>query len=197
MGIFSFLKEHTRSELEGLRIAILATDGVEERELTEPRKAFENAGAKTELISTHEGKIRAWNKGKWGNSYTVDVPLDRADMRDYCGLVLPGGVMSPDTLRMNRDAVKFVKEFFEEGKPIAAICHGPWLMVEAGIVQGKKLTSWPSIKTDIQNAGGTWIDEEVVVDGTLITSRKPDDIPAFSGTAIKEFEQCEGKGELF
>lgn len=191
MGILSFLKNlgHNTSELAGFKIAILATNGVEESELTEPRKAFDHVGAKTYLVSPVHGTIQAWHNNRWGSSYSVDVTLDKADVRDYNALFLPGGVMNPDTLRMNPQAVAFVKGFFEVDKPIAAICHGPWLLVEAGILGGRKITSWPSLKTDVRNAGGTWVDEEVVIDDGLITSRKPDDIPAFSKAALDQFVQ--------
>lgn len=180
--------QETNRSLSGIKIAILATDGVEQVELTSPRQAYDDAGAKTSLISPLH-TIRAWDKDRWGESFVADIPLKNADARDYDALYLPGGVMNPDSLRMNPQAVAFVKAFFEAGKPIGAICHGPWLLVEANIISGKKLTSYPSLKTDIKNAGGTWLDQEVIVDGTLITSRKPDDIPAFIKATIDAFSR--------
>lgn len=175
------------NELSGLKIAILATNGVEESELTEPRKAFDDVGAKTYLVSPSYPNLRAWHTGQWGQLYNVDVALNTADSHNFNALVLPGGVMNPDSLRMDPLAVAFVKQFFKAGKPIASICHGPWLLVEADIIKGKKLTSWPSLKTDIRNAGGLWLDEEVVIDDGIITSRKPSDIPAFAKAAIQIF----------
>ena len=166
--------------LKDKRVAILATDGFEQVELLEPRKALEQAGAKTEVISPKEGKIRGWNFKEWGQEVSVDTPLSAADPNRYDALLLPGGVMNPDKLRTVPEAVQFVRRFFEEGKPVAAICHGPWMLVEANVVRGHTLTSWPSVKTDIRNAGGNWVDREVVLDGNLVTSRRPDDIPAFN-----------------
>jgi protease I len=173
--------------LQAKSVAILATDGFEQAELLEPRKALEQAGAKTEVISPKEGKIRAWNLKDWGQEVAVDVPLKSADAGKYDALLLPGGVMNPDKLRMIPEAVQFVKQFFEQGKPVAAICHGPWMLVEADMVRGRTVTSWPSVKTDIRNAGGNWVDREVVSDGNLVTSRKPDDIPAFNERMIEVF----------
>jgi protease I len=178
-------------KLNNKRIAILATDGFEYVELTEPRKALEEAGAKTEVVSPKQGKIKGWNHTDWGDSVSVDVPLQSANPNQYDALLLPGGVMNPDHLRMEPGAVQFVKAFFEAHKPVAAICHGPWMLVEAGVVRGRKLTSWPSLKTDIRNAGGEWTDQEVVTDQGLVTSRKPADIPAFNKKIIEEF--AEGK----
>ena len=177
--------------LKGKRVAILATDGFEYVELTEPKKALESAGAKTEVVSPKDGKIKGWNHTDWGDSVSVDVNLKSADPNNYDALVLPGGVMNPDHLRQDPAAVRFVRSFFEEHKPVAAICHGPWMLVEAGVVRGRTLTSWPSIKTDIRNAGGEWVDREVVTDQGLVTSRKPDDIPAFNRKMIEEI--AEGK----
>jgi protease I len=176
-------------KLTGITVAILATDGFEQSELLEPRKALHEAGAATEIVSPKDGRIRGWNHKEWGGEVDVDQPLQSADPKDYDALVLPGGVMNPDTLRMNPAAVAFVKSFFESGKPVAAICHGPWTVIEAGAAQGQRMTSWPSLKTDIRNAGAEWVDEEVVVDGNLVTSRKPDDIPAFNRATIKLFAQ--------
>jgi protease I len=171
------------------KIAILATDGVEQSELTEPRKALDEAGAKTELISIKAGEIKGWNHTEWGETFTVDKLIDDVDASEYDGLVLPGGVMNPDKLRMNAKAVSFVKKIFDEGKPVAAICHGPWLLIEAGVVNGRKVTSWPSLQTDLRNAGAQWEDSEVVVDQGLVTSRKPDDLPAFNSKMLEEFKE--------
>ena len=170
--------------LAGKRVAILATDGFEQVELTEPRKALDQAGATTEVISLKSGEIKGWNHTEWGDKVKVDKPLDQARAQDYDALVLPGGVINPDHLRMEPKAVQFVKDFVATGLPVAAICHGPWTLVEAGVVKGKTMTSWPSLKTDLKNAGANWVDKEVVTDGQFITSRKPDDIPAFSKTLI-------------
>ena len=169
-----------KDSLSGKKIAILATDGVEQVELTEPKKKLEDAGATTEVISPKSGEIKAWKFKEWGDKIKVDKSLDHADPSDYDLLMLPGGVINPDHLRMEPKAVQFVKDFARTGRPIAAICHGPWTLIEAGLVRGKKMTSWPSLKTDLKNAGANWVDEVVVVDGNLITSRKPDDIDTFS-----------------
>jgi protease I len=172
-------------KLNGVKVAILATDGFEQSELLEPRKALDEAGAKTELISIESGNIKGWNHKDWGEAVKVDKTVDSADAKSYDALVLPGGVMNPDKLRMNPKAVAFVKAFFDAKKPVAAICHGPWTLIEAGVVKGRTLTSWPSLKTDVRNAGGNWVDEEAVVDGNLITSRNPKDIPAFNREIAK------------
>jgi protease I len=172
--------------LKGTKVAILATDGFEQVELTEPRKALDQAGATTQVISPKAGEIKGWNLKDWGEKVRVDKTLDQANAKDYDALVLPGGVINPDQLRTEPKAVAFVKEFAESGKPVAAICHGPWTLIEAGVVKGRKLTSWPSLKTDLKNAGANWVDEQVVLDGNFITSRKPDDIPAFSKKIIEE-----------
>jgi len=179
------------NELKGKRVAIVATDMVEQVELTEPRKALDEAGAKTELISIEPGKIQGFNHYDKGDELPVDRTIEEASADDYDALMLPGGVGNPDTLRMDENVVSFVRAFFEQGKPVAAICHGPWTLVEAGVVRNRTLTSWPSIQTDIRNGGGTWVDEEVHVDQGLVTSRKPDDIPAFNAKMIEEF--AEGK----
>ncbi len=176
-------------QLNGKRIAILATDGFEQVELTEPRKTLEQAGAKAEVLSIKEGEIKGWNKTDWGQSVKVDKLVSQASPSDYDLLVLPGGVMNPDHLRMNKDAVNFVREFANSGKLVAAICHGPWTLIEAGVVKGKTMTSWPSLQTDLRNAGANWVDQQVVADGNFITSRKPDDIPAFSQKIIEEGSQ--------
>jgi protease I len=168
------------SELRGKKIAILATDGFEQAELIEPRKALNNVGATTVVIAPKNGEIRGWNKKDWGQPVKVDLPLADANPHDYDALLLPGGVMNPDHLRMDPAAVNFVRQFVSTGKPIAAICHGPWTLVEANALRGKTVTSWPSLKTDIKNAGGNWVDQAVVTDGQFIFSRKPDDIPAFN-----------------
>ena len=175
--------------LQGKKIAILATDGFEQSELTEPRQALQEAGAETQVVSPKQGKIKGWNHKDWGDEVSVDLALKSANPSEFDALLLPGGVMNPDQLRMNPDAVKFVRHFFDAGKPIAAICHGPWMLVEADIVRGRTVTSWPSLKTDIRNAGGSWVDKEVVKDQQLVTSRKPDDIPAFNREMIALFAQ--------
>jgi len=172
------------SNLNGKKIAILATDGFEQAELTEPRKALDDAGAVTVVISPHSGKIKGWKTKDWGDTVKVDKTLDDANPNDYDALVLPGSVMNPDHLRMDPKAVNFVRQFVSTGKPVAAICHGPWTLLEAGALRGKKVTSWPSLKTDLKNAGADWVDQEVVTDGQFIFSRKPDDIPAFSKAII-------------
>ena len=185
----------TDRTVQGKRVAILATDGVEQSELQEPRKALDQSGAKTTLISPKDGAIKAWQHDHWGDQIQVDLALDGARADDFDALLLPGGVMNPDRLRMDERAVRFVRSFFEAGKPVAAICHGPWLLVEAGVVQGKTMTSWPSLKTDIRNAGGDWVDREVVTDEGLVTSRKPDDIPAFNRKMIEEFAEGVHEGQ--
>lgn len=174
--------------LHGLRVAILATDGFEQSELTEPRRALEEAGADTVVVSPTSGTIKGWNHKDWGQDVSVDQTLDQADPQTYDALVLPGGVMNPDSLRMLPMAVAFVRAFFDARKPVSAICHGPWTVVESGAARGHTMTSWPSLRTDIENAGARWVDQEVVVDGNLVTSRKPDDIPAFNREMVKLFE---------
>jgi protease I len=177
------------NSLKGKRIAILATDGFEQAELMEPRRALEADGAETRIVSPSAGKIRGWSEKDWGESVAVDMTLDAARVSDFDALVLPGGVMNPDKLRMIPAAVKFVREFLDAKKPVAAICHGPWLLVEAGVVRGRTLTSWPSLQTDIRNAGGKWVDQEVTVDQGLVTSRKPADLPAFNRKMIEEIAE--------
>jgi protease I len=179
---------HT-SSLSGKRVAILATDGVEQVELTEPRKALDSAGALTKVVSPKPGSIKGWNHTNWGDPIKVDVTLENTSPDDYDALLLPGGVMNPDHLRTNASAVNFVRAFFEAGKPVAAICHGPWLLVEADVVRGRNVTSWPSLQTDLRNAGANWTDSQVVTDHGLVTSRKPDDIPAFNKKMIEEFAE--------
>jgi deglycase len=180
-------------KLTGLRVAILATDGFEQSELTEPRKALEEAGATTEVVSPNQGEVKGWNDKEWGQKVGVDQALADADPKDYDALLLPGGVMNPDALRMQPQAVAFVKAFFDAGKPVAAICHGPWTVIESGAARGHTMTSWPSLKTDIRNAGAQWVDREVVVDGNLVTSRRPDDIPAFNREMIALFDRRAGQ----
>jgi protease I len=166
--------------LKGVTIAILATDGFEQSELLEPREALDEAGANTEVVSLKSGTIKGWNHTDWGRSVAVDKTLDSADASKYDALLLPGGVMNPDKLRVDAKAVAFVKAFFDAEKPVAAICHGPWTVIEAGAAQGRTMTSWPSLKTDLDNAGATWVDQDAVVDRNLVTSRNPKDIPAFN-----------------
>ncbi len=176
-------------KLNGKKVAILVANGFEQVELTEPREALQEAGASTAIISPEDSEVKGWKHIEWGDKFPVDVALDDADSNDYDALLLPGGVMNPDKLRMNEKAVDFIKEFFTAGKPIAAICHGPWTLIEAEAVRGRTVTSWPSLKTDLRNAGAEWIDREVVVDNGLVTSRKPDDIPAFNDKMIEEFAE--------
>ena len=175
--------------LDGMKVAILITDGFEQVEMTEPRKALDAAGAETSIVSPKGERVRAWKFTEWGDEYPVDVPLDGARPEDFDALLLPGGVINPDTLRMQPAAVAFAKAFLDSGKPVATICHGPWTVIEAGAARGRRLASWPSLKTDIENAGAEWVDQEVCVDGNLVTSRKPDDIPAFNREAIRLFAQ--------
>jgi protease I len=180
-------------KLNGKRIAILATNGFEQSELEEPKKALEAAGAQTQVVSISQGQIRGWHHTDWGNSVSVDVTIQQANPNDYDGLVLPGGVINPDKLRMVPEAVAFVRNFVQSGKPIAAICHGPWTLINAEGVRGRKVTSWPSLQVDLENAGAHWVDQQVVVDQGLVTSRKPDDLPAFNRKMIEEF--AEGRHE--
>ena len=175
--------------LNGKRIAIIATDMVERAELVEPRAALDTAGAVTEIISLAPGSIQTVNHHAPADSQQVDRTIADAEPGDYDGLLIPGGVANPDVLRTNEDVIRFVRDFFAAGKPIAAICHGPWVLVEADVVRDRTLTSWPSLQTDIRNAGGDWVDREVVVDQGLVTSRKPDDIPAFNQRMIEEFAE--------
>lgn len=173
--------------LKGMKVAILVTDGFEQVEMTEPRKALDEAGARTRLVSPKQGRVKAWDFTDWGDTFPVDMALGDARPEHFDALLLPGGVINPDALRTLPAAVAFVKAFFDAGKPVASICHGPWTVIEAGAARGRRVTSWPSLKTDLQNAGATWIDDEVVVDRGLVTSRKPDDIPAFNRALIDEF----------
>ena len=175
--------------LTGKRIAILVTDGFRLEELTDPRRALEEAGARADIVSPARGKVKGWKDNEWKGEFAVDVPLDTADAQEFDGLLLPGGVMSPDKLRRNEHALEFVRDFFSAGKPVAAICHGPWTLIDAGVVTGRRMTSYESIQTDLKNAGAIWSDEEVVVDNGLVTSRKPSDIPAFNRKMIEEFAE--------
>jgi protease I len=179
--------------LNGKRIAFLAATGVEQVELEEPRKAVEGAGAETDLVSLETGEIQAHQHLEKGDSFEVDRAVGEASASDYDGLVLPGGVANPDFLRVDEDAVRFVREFVEAGKPVGVICHGPWTLIEADVVRGKTLTSFPSVRTDLRNAGATWVDEEVHVDNGLVSSRRPDDLPAFCEKIVEEF--AEGRHE--
>ena len=176
-------------KLKGKRVAILATEGFEGVELTEPRRALDAAGAETKVLSPKTGEIKAWEQDHWGDKLRVDESLTKANPDDFDALLLPGGVLNADTIRAEPAAVEFVRKFAAEGKPIAAICHAPWLLIEADIVRGRTVTSWPSLKTDLRNAGASWVDKEVVVDNGLVTSRKPDDIPAFNEKMIEEFTE--------
>jgi protease I len=189
------------NELQGKKIAFLAADGVEQVELTEPWKAVEQAGGEPELLSIESGEIQGFNHLDKGDTFPVDKDVAQADATDYDGLVLPGGVANPDFLRGDENVIAFIRDVFAQGKPVGVICHGPWTLVEADLVRGRKITSWPTLQTDIRNAGGNWVDEEVVVDAGLVSSRKPDDLPAFCAKIVEEFgegehaEQAEKTGE--
>lgn len=183
MGLFNRYK----GKLKGKRVAILCTQGVEQVELTSPWKALRQAGATVDLISPTSGKIKAWNLVKWGDSFKVGVKLSQARSLDYDALHLPGGVMNPDMLRLHPEAVEFVKSFFTTGRPVSAICHAPWMLIEAGVVRGRTLTSWPSLKTDLRNAGATWVDKEIVEDNGLVTSRGPQDLHVFNKHMVELF----------
>ena len=184
------------ADLQNKRIAFLvANEGVEQVELTEPWKAVERAGARPELISIDDGKVQAFNHLEKADTFEVDHTVADADESDYDGLVLPGGVANPDFLRMDERAVAFVRSFFESGKPVGVICHGPWTLVEADVVRDRTITSWPSLRTDIRNAGGKWVDEEVVVDEGLVSSRRPDDLPAFCAKIVEEFAEGRHEGQ--
>lgn len=176
--------------LSGLRVAILITDGFEQVEMTQPRQALDEAGAHTQIVSPKDGHVRAWRFTEWGDQFPVDVVLSSARPDDYDALLLPGGVINPDTLRTQAEAVAFVKAFFDADKPVATICHGPWTLIEAGVVRGRQVASWPSLRTDLRNAGAEWVDQEVVVDGNLVSSRKPDDMPAFNRAMIDRFSRA-------
>jgi len=181
------------NKLQGKRVAFLATDMVEQVELTEPWNAVKADGAEPELVSLEEGEIQGFNHYDKADKFKVDRTVEEARADDYDALVIPGGVGNPDTMLTDENALQLVRDFFEQGKPVGVICHGPWMLVEAGVVRGRKVTSWPSLQTDIRNAGGRWVDEEVVVDNGLVTSRKPDDLPAFNSRLVEEL--AEGKHE--
>jgi protease I len=176
-------------KLSGKTVAIVVADGFEQVELTEPKKALEDAGAATRIVSPVQEKVKGWNLTEWGETFRVDVPIEKADPAQFDALLLPGGVMNPDRLRRNARVLQFVRGFFAAGKPVAAICHGPWTLIDAGVARGRRVTSFESIQTDLKNAGAEWTDEEVVVDQGLVTSRKPDDIPAFNRKMIEEFAE--------
>jgi len=183
------------ASLKGKKIAILATDGFEQVELTQPRKALDEAGAKTFVVSPKSGEIKGWEFKDWGDTVKVDKTLEGANPNDFDALVLPGGVINPDHLRMDPAAINFVRQFVATGKTVAAICHGPWTLLEAGALRGKTVTSWPSLKTDLKNAGANWVDQQVVTDGQFIFSRRPDDIPAFSNAIIESLSEGAGSAE--
>jgi len=183
------------AQLSGKKVAILVEDGFEQIELTSPKEALEAAGAKTYIISPKAAKVKGWEHTKWGKEFPVDVGLDQAKADNYDALLLPGGVMNPDKLRTNKKAVQFVRSFFDQAKPVAAICHGPWMLVEADVVKGRTVTSYPSIQTDLKNAGANWVDKEVVVDRGLVTSRKPDDLPAFNRKLVEEIAEGQHQGQ--
>jgi protease I len=176
-------------KLNGKKIAILVEDGFEQVELTSPKQALEEAGATTYIISPKRDKVKGWEHTKWGQEFPVDVAIEQANANNYDALLLPGGVMNPDKLRTNKPAVQFVRSFFEQRKPVAAICHGPWTLVEADVVKGRKVTSYPSLQTDLRNAGANWVDQEVVVDQGLVTSRNVDDLPAFNRKLVEEVSE--------
>jgi protease I len=184
----------TEGNLHGLKVAILVADGFEQVELTEPRKALDQAGAATKIVSPKNDRVKGWKFTEWGDELPVDLSLDQAKPDDFDALLLPGGVINPDKLRTLPKAVAFVKAFFDADKPIAAICHGPWMIVEAGAARGRRIASWPSIKTDLQNAGATWTDQEAVRDRNLVSSRKPDDIPAFNREMLQLFGDSGASG---
>jgi protease I len=175
------------ANVQGLKVAILIENGFEQVEMIEPRKALEQAGAFTAVVSPRSQRVRGWNFSDWGEEFAVDVPLDQADPQEFDALLLPGGVMNPDTLRMQPPAVDFVKAFFAADKPVAVICHGPWTIIETGAARGRRIASWPSLKTDLRNAGAEWVDQEVVIDGNLVSSREPGDIPAFNRAMLDLF----------
>jgi len=177
--------------LQGKKVAILVTDGFEQDELLKPREALDQAGAETKVVSLKSGKVKGWKFTDWDKEVAVDLTLDNAKPEDFDALLLPGGVINPDKLRMEPKAVAFVKSFFDNGKPVAAICHGPWTVIEAGAARGRRIASWPSLKTDLHNAGAVWVDEEAVVDGNLVSARKPDDIPAFNRAMIELISQAQ------
>ena len=177
------------------KIAMLLTDGFEQVEMTEPKKALEDAGMQVHLVSPQDETVRGWDHTDWGQEFKVDVPLKQANAADYDGLVLPGGVMNPDNMRRNKVAQRFVRAFFDAGKPVGAICHAPWMLIDSEVVAGRRLTSYHTLQTDLKNAGATWVDEEVVVDNGLVTSRNPDDLPAFNRKLVEEFREGIHEGQ--
>jgi protease I len=181
------------ADLNGVKVAILIADGFEQVEMTKPRQALDDAGAETSIVSPNEGQVRGWNHTEWGDKVSVDVPLNEAKADDFDALQLPGGVMNPDKLRMNPKAVQFVKAFLDAGKPVAVICHGPWTVIEAGHAKGRRIASWPSLKTDLRNAGAEWVDEPAVTDRNIVSSRNPDDIPAFNKAMIELFSKASAR----
>jgi deglycase len=183
-------------ELKGKRVAFLFTEGAEQAEVVDPLEAVKKAGAEVDIVSLQKGEVEMWEHFDKGEKITADKAVKDADASDYDGLVLPGGVANPDQLRADEDAVKFVRAFFEQHKPVGAICHGPWVLVEADVVKGRKVTSWPSLQTDLRNAGAEWVDEEVVVDSGLVTSRKPDDLPAFNAKVVEEIAEGKHKEQV-
>ncbi|MGI8432012.1 MAG: type 1 glutamine amidotransferase domain-containing protein [Chthoniobacterales bacterium] len=183
-------------KLDGKKVAILVANGFEQVEMTKPREALNKAGAKTTIVSPKGGQIQGMNHADKGDKFDVDLTLDDAQPEDFDALMIPGGLLNPDELRSTPAATDFARHFFDAGKPVAAICHGPWVLIDAGVVDGRTLTSWPAIQTDVKNAGGTWVDEEVVVDNSLVTSRKPDDIPAFNKKMIEEFAEGKHEGQM-
>jgi protease I len=184
-----------RTDLSGKRVAIVVANGFEQIEMTDPRAALEEAGAEADLVSIEDGEVKGWEHTEWGDTFEVEVSIDAADPEDYDALLLPGGVMSPDRLRRDERVLEFVRAFFAAGKPVASICHGPWTLIDAGVVEGRRVTSYPSIRTDLENAGAEWVDEEVVVDQGLVTSRKPADLPAFDAKMIEEFAEDRHAGQ--
>lgn len=183
------------ADLKGLRVAILITDGFEQVEMVKPRQALDEAGAQTRIVSPKPQKVRGWQHKEWGDEFSVDVPLEKAQASEFDALLLPGGVMNPDSLRMIPAAVAFAKTFFDAGKPVAAICHGPWMVIESGAAKGRKIASWPSLKTDLRNAGAEWVDQEAVTDSNLVSARNPDDIPAFNRAMLELFGKAKGKSK--
>jgi protease I len=181
--------------LDGMKVAILVAEGFEQVELTEPKKALDEAGAQTRIVSPAKGEVQGWNHFDKADKFKVDVPLEQADAGNFDALLLPGGVANPDQLRIITKAVQFVRDFFDAGKPVAVICHGPWTLIDAGVAKGRTITSWPSLKADLSNAGAKWVDQEVVVDNGLVSSRKPADIPAFNRKMLEEFGEGRHTGE--
>ena len=182
--------------LEGMKVAILVAEGFEQSEMVEPKKALEQNGATTSIVSPAQGEVQGWKHFDKADRFHVDVPLDHAQAAEFDALVLPGGVANPDQLRVQPKAVRFIKEFFDAGQPVAVICHGPWTLIEANVVRGRKITSWPSLKTDLINAGANWVDQEVVVDNGLISSRKPADLPAFNRAMVGELSKVKHRSAL-